>query len=53
MRQPPSTTPTRNYSGVFLAAVLPGIVVVVLGLTMVEVHPASPACCVVPQYQER
>jgi hypothetical protein len=34
MRQPYSAASGRDYSGIFLAAILLGIVVVVLGLTM-------------------
>jgi hypothetical protein len=34
MRQTYSAASTRDYSGIFLAAILFGVVVIVLGLTM-------------------
>jgi hypothetical protein len=40
MRQSPSVTPARDYSGIFLVAILLGIVAVVLGLTMAAARPA-------------
>jgi hypothetical protein len=46
MRQSPFTTPHRDYSGIFIAAVLLGTVVVVVALTMVSAYPASVACCI-------
>jgi hypothetical protein len=49
MRQQRAIARTRDYSGVFLAVILLGIVVVVLGLTLVAARPASPAAL---QYQQ-
>ncbi|MBN9584705.1 MAG: hypothetical protein J0G34_04845 [Afipia sp.] len=43
MRQQRTIAKSRDYSGVFLAVILLGVVAVVLGLTMVAAHPASPA----------
>lgn len=49
MRQQRTIAKARDYSGIFLAVILFGVVVVVLGLTMVTAHPASPAMV---QYEE-
>jgi hypothetical protein len=38
MRQARSAAPARDYSSIFLAVILFGIVAVVVGLTMAAVH---------------
>jgi hypothetical protein len=45
-----TATPARDYSGFFLGAVLLGIIVMVLGLTMAAARSA-PADCLIEQQQ--